>query len=209
MSFRIFQNKLHHKTKKFGIDIFYKSGFIDVKDIIINKQKFSKMCRQGCGVYGRCWACPPYSPSLSAIKNKFKKMFVFISYIYTEQIKIKSPYLVLFNIYNILAPKMHKQGMILEKQLNGLLLKSGPCRVCKNCSAAHNKPCRFPEKKRYALESIGIDVQKLAALLKHKLLWYDRKCLPEYTSVVCGVLTNKKPLQRKIRPESIIRLMFK
>jgi len=196
MAHEIFQDKLSYKTKKFDLEIFYKSRPVSVKDVIVNKEKFSEMCKQGCRIYEQCWACPPYSPSFLGIKNNFRKMFVFVSYIYTDQIKIKNNYLVLFNIYNILSPRMRRAGMALEKQLDGLLLKSGPCRVCRKCSAIERKPCRFPNKRRYALESAGIDVQKLTMLLKHKLLWYDGKTLPTYTSIVCGVLTNKKTSQK-------------
>nr|MCK4929908.1 hypothetical protein [Nanoarchaeota archaeon] len=198
MTYKVFQNKLNHKTKKFDLEIFYKSRFIDVKEVIVNKEKFSEMCKQGCGVYKGCWACPPYSPSFLDLKDNFKKMFVFISCIYTNQIRIKNPYLVLFNIYNILGPRMYRLGMVLEKPLNGLLLKSGPCRVCRECSVINREPCKFPNKKRYALESTGVDVQKLAMLLKHELLWYNKKSLPKYMSVVCGVLTNKKILQEDV-----------
>lgn len=193
---KVYQNKFNYKTKKFDLEIFYKNGFVEIKDLVVDKEKFSEMCKEGCGSYKNYWTCPPYSPSFSSVKKNFKEMFVFISYIHTDRIKIKNPYLVLFNVYNILAPKMYKAGMNLEKQLDGLLLKSGPCRVCRECSAPERKPCKFPDKKRYALESTGIDVQSLAAMLKHELLWNERKNLPAYASVVCGVLTNKKISQK-------------
>jgi isoprenylcysteine carboxyl methyltransferase (ICMT) family protein YpbQ len=44
----------------------------------------------------------------------------------------------------------------------------------------------------------GVNVQKLAMLLKHQLVWYTRKNLPEYANVVCAVLTNKKVVQEDI-----------
>jgi len=93
---------------------------------------------------------------------------------------------------------MHNLGMFLENELDGLLLKSGPCRICKKCSVIEFKPCKFPHKKRYALEAVGVDVQKLAIPLKHQLLWYSRKSLPEYTSVVCAILTNKRVHQEGV-----------
>lgn len=191
MPSKTFQGSINHKTKRFALDIFYKSGIVNIERISVDKKEFSEMCRQGCSVYKKCWACPPYSPSFLNIKKKFRRMLVFISYIHTSQIKIKGPYLLISNVYNILAPKMHRAGMVLEKRLSGLLLKSGPCRICRKCSAQEHKPCKFPDKRRYALESAGIDVQKLSLLLNHKLLWYSKKSLPEYISVVCGVLTNK------------------
>ncbi len=72
MAYKMFQNKLEYKTKKFELEIFYKSGFVDVKKIIVDKNGFSEMCKDGCGIYNSCWACPPYSPSFLNIKNGFE-----------------------------------------------------------------------------------------------------------------------------------------
>jgi predicted metal-binding protein len=195
---KLFQEELNYNTQKFKLKIYYKSKLLQITDVIVAQEKFANMCKEGCNVYENCWSCPPYSPSFLEIKDGFKKIFVFTSYIYTNQVRMKSLYRVPFIIYNILAPRMHKAGMSLEKELDGLFLKSGPCKICKNCAIVESKPCKLPNKKRYALEATGVDVQKLALLLKHQLLWYTRENLPEYTSVVCGVLTNKNVIQEDI-----------
>jgi len=69
MQDKIFQNKLSYNTKKFELTIYYKSKAIELKWVSIDKEKFSEMCKQGCNVYKKCLACPPYSPSFLDIEK--------------------------------------------------------------------------------------------------------------------------------------------
>ncbi len=150
---RIYENKLSHKK------IFYKIGFVDAKDVAMDKEKYSMKCKDGCGVYGECWACPPYSPSFSDIKANLRRMLVLVSYKYNKRAS-KRPYDTVFKSHNSMAPKMHKIGMVLEKKLDGFLLKSGPCRVCRKCAALRKKPCKFPEKKKICTRVCGCKCRK-------------------------------------------------
>ena len=44
----------------------------------------------------------------------------------------------------------------------------------------------------YSFESLGINVDALVKeYFKKPLLWYKKGSVPEYTSVVCGLLTNE------------------
>ena len=68
----------------------------------------------------------------------------------------------------------------LEKCQNNykekLVLWDGFCRICynsqdKKCTYDSGKPCRYPNKKRYSMEAVGIDVTKTVKNLNFDLEW--------------------------------------
>jgi predicted metal-binding protein len=74
---------------------------------------------------------------------------------------------------------------------HGKYISTGSCRLCKPCKCRMNQPCAHPETMTYSFESLGVDVGALIhEYFSKPLLWYKPGCLPEYTSVVCGLLTN-------------------
>lgn len=73
----------------------------------------------------------------------------------------------------------------------GKYISTGSCRLCKPCKCKEGKPCAHPDVMAYSFEALGIDVGALVdRLFDYPLLWYRKGILPEYTSVVCGLLTN-------------------
>jgi len=75
----------------------------------------------------------------------------------------------------------------------GHYISLGSCRLCKPCKCKQGKPCAHPDKMSYSFEAMGVDVGALVEhFFKSTLLWYKPKCLPEYTSVVRGLLSSKK-----------------
>ena len=73
----------------------------------------------------------------------------------------------------------------------GKYISTGSCRLCKPCKCKEGKPCAHPDVMAYSFEALGIDVGALVdRLFGSPLLWYRKGVLPEYTSVVCGLLTN-------------------
>ena len=81
-----------------------------------------------------------------------------------------------------------------ERETPGSLrLDAGRCRVCETCARRKEKPCRFPEKLRYSLESLGGNVSALAAdKLGAPVLWGSREAPPEYFVLVGAVLTKEE-----------------
>ena len=59
-----------------------------------------------------------------------------------------------------------------------------------SCASDAEEPCRFPEKLRYSLESLGANVGALAAdKLGAPLQWGTKDAPPEYFVLVGAVLT--------------------
>ncbi len=73
-------------------------------------------------------------------------------------------------------------------------LHAGFCDVCgkENCARREGKPCRFPKKRRYSVESLGGDVVKIAdELFGIPLDWPGNGRLPKYFMLVGGLLKMK------------------
>lgn len=70
-------------------------------------------------------------------------------------------------------------------------LSSGACLHCKNaeCTRLSGKPCRFQDKMRYSIESLGGNVGKtVTKYLKQELQWVEEGKLPEYFMLIYGLL---------------------
>ena len=134
-------------------------------EIICFDPQFRDICRSNaCGMYGKCWMCPPAIGSIE------------------EMISAAKGYenLLLFQTVDALEDEFDFEGMMaggkrmddLIAALRGELLPTeqhaflfvgaGGCRVCSQCSIVQHLPCRFPEKAVAGFEAYGIDVSDLA-----------------------------------------------
>ena len=78
----------------------------------------------------------------------------------------------------------------LEETMGGCALTAGPCRICPDgCARVQGEPCRFPERKRHSLESLGGDITAtLKDILGIDLIWDSDGRLPEYYTLTAGLL---------------------
>jgi predicted metal-binding protein len=172
-----------HKLK---IDAYF--DFIKVSDIQVDKDKFFKMCKEGCVNFGNKYSCPPCSPSLTKYVKE-KEVLVLMMKIDLDQFDSNyREYLKLQAGNAVLKSQIERLMRKLEVSLGGKFLATGSCRLCKPCRLKLKEPCRDPLKRRYSLESLGVDCDSLVkTLFKTPLLWYKDKKSPSYTSVVCGL----------------------
>lgn len=169
--------------------------FIPTKGLSVyeDKEKFCKLCEEGCANYARKWSCPPFAPHFTDYVLEWKKIFVFYLRIDLEQFSyIKNDYLKVKAANAILKSRSDK---FLRKmaEKHGKYISSGSCRFCKPCKCKSGSPCAHPNVMTYSFEAMGIDVGQLVSNYFQKpLLWYKPQCPPKYTSVVCGLLTNEE-----------------
>ena len=159
--------------------------------IMTDKTKFDAMCFSGCPNYKKKWSCPPFAPVYHHFAFGWKYLYVFYMQIKMNQfIYIKNDYLKIKAANNILKSKADKYIRKMALRY-GKYISTGSCRLCKPCKCKIGQPCANPEEKAYSYEAMGIDVGALVEVyFKSKLLWYKRGQLPEYTSIVCGLLSN-------------------
>ena len=137
-----------------------KAAVIDQRQIVLNAE-FRKMCAQNsCGVYGRCYMCPP---DIGPVEELMDRVRAYPRGLLYQTI---SPLEDSFDIEGMLeAKRAHNR---LSQRLREILtpmvgtdalhLSGGGCGLCETCAKVEGAPCRFPEKAMSSLEGYGMDV---------------------------------------------------
>jgi predicted metal-binding protein len=192
----IYKNVFVYRTPKYIINVNYISKYVPVDEVFIEIDRFDNSCKTGCSNYKNCYVCPPFSPKFDKISKGYKYLYTYIIYSYMRDFpfhtpKWRNPWWKYINANRSLSHLVRKIGFVAEKMLQGILLKDGDCRYCRPCKVILKQPCTHPDKKRYSLESTGVNCDQLALRLGHKILWYRNLIVPEYITLMGGVLTNK------------------
>jgi len=101
-------------------------------------------CQYGCGGYGECLTCPPYSPTPDQTRRVLRE--------YSKALLVR---------FGPTGPDTHDVMVKLEREafLSGhyaaFAMAAGPCSFCDECNL---KQCVHPRKARPSMESCGIDV---------------------------------------------------
>lgn len=174
------------------LNYLYQHRVVKVMDVFpfVDYPKYSELCKTGCVNYGKKWSCPPFAPIYNDYTKKYKYLSICVlsinlaqfSYIRNDYLKIKAA-----NI--ILKSRIDKTLRFL---LNGdrYYISTGSCRLCKPCKCKVNEKCARRDIMSYSFEALGVDVGSMTLeLFDHKLLWYKKDDLPEYTTVVAGLLS--------------------
>lgn len=142
----------------------FKAKVIDAGDIKTDRA-FRDMCASNaCGMYGKCYMCPPdvgeIEPLMAELKNyEYALVYQTVSeledsYDFEGMIEAKKKsYPIAQNLRRVFA----------ELRFSEVLhLCAGGCGVCKTCAKQTGEPCRFPKKAMPSLEAYGINVYELA-----------------------------------------------
>lgn len=148
----------------------YLAGLIETKEVVTDAS-FRDICASnGCGVYGKCWMCPPDIGEINEL------MPVIRTYSYVLVYQNVYPLEDSFDIEGMQAAK--KDFVKLTQRMRKafpdpsmLHLGTGGCGLCTPCAKRENKPCRFPDLAVSSLEGYGINVSKLAA---SEIVWFGR-----------------------------------
>lgn len=168
----------------------------------INKEYFDKLCMCGCPNYDKKWSCPPFAPAYTDFIMEMEKLFILYLHIDMSQfLYINNSYLKVKAANTMLKSRADK---FLRKMSStyGSYISTGSCRLCKPCRCKLGITCAHPELMTYSFEALGINVSQLVNdYFEKPLLWYKPHYLPEYTSVVCGLLTNDMLTENDLREE--------
>ena len=137
------------QLKEIGI---YQYGFIATTDILF-QEEVRRICQSnGCGQYGKSWACPPAVGTVSECKARclaFENGMVF-----TGKYDLEDS----FDVEGM--QEGHKEFEQVSARLRGLLGSSFPYLLLSNA------PCRMPGTLTPAVEGFGINVQRLSKTAK-------------------------------------------
>ncbi|MBQ9805568.1 MAG: DUF2284 domain-containing protein [Clostridia bacterium] len=142
----------------------HKAGVISA-DWIETDRSFRDMCTaNSCGVYGKCWMCPPDVGEIDALMAEIKDYRYALVYQTVSELEDS------FDFEGMVAAKKRTyplaqslRSVFAEEKITHVLhLGAGGCGVCKTCAKRTGEPCRFPEKAMASLEAYGINVSQLA-----------------------------------------------
>jgi predicted metal-binding protein len=120
---------------------------VDPADVVTAEWVRMK-CRFGCGGYGRCLTCPPYSPAPRQTRRMLDEY--------------RTAYLLWWASRHPAREALAalERGAFLLGYYRAFAMAMGPCGLCDPCPLEH--PCRHPYEARPAMEACGIDVYDTA-----------------------------------------------
>ena len=128
---------------------------------------FRDMCAaNACGMYGKCWMCPPDVGEIGVLMAELKKYTHALVYQYIGQLEDSYDYENMIEARRTLS----RISLTLDKYLKENLpagylhLSVGGCGVCEVCAKQEDKPCVHPDLALASLEAYGVNVSRLAAV---------------------------------------------
>lgn len=136
-----------------------KAAIIRAEDIVMDAS-FRDICKSnGCGLYGKCWVCPPDIGPIDELMEKVRSYSHGL--LYQTIGDIEDSYDI--EGMNEIGAQHEKNSIALERALKGKLdghlhLSCGGCHLCERCAKRDDEPCRHPELALHPMEGYGIDV---------------------------------------------------
>lgn len=161
MKHKLFE-ALSASTLELGV---YKVNIIKAKDISLDRS-FRDMCASNaCGVYGKCWMCPPDVGDIDVLMEEVKQYDYALVYQTVAQLEDSYDFEGMMEAKKRSYPIAQKlRKVFADMQISTVLhLGAGGCGVCKTCAKCTGEPCRFSELAMPSLEAYGVNVSKLAS----------------------------------------------
>ena len=134
-------------------------------DEIETDRAFRAMCEaNSCGVYGKCYMCPPDVGDIDALMAEIPQYSYALVYQTVSELEDSFDFEGMVEAKKAsyaLSQALRKsfEGFAVQKRLH---LGSGGCGVCETCAKRIGEPCRFPKLAMPSLEAYGINVSALA-----------------------------------------------
>lgn len=136
-----------------------KAATLTRHDIVLD-ERFRAICEQNqCGMYDRCWVCPPAAGDIHMLMERVREYDVGILYQTISQIEDS------FDIEGMQAAAHHHallaqriERSLDRQKIDYFHLGCGGCRLCERCAKLDDQPCRFPGAPLLPLEVCGVDV---------------------------------------------------
>lgn len=127
---------------------------------------FRGMCESNaCGVYGKCWMCPPDVGAIDLLMARVRDYDHALVYQIVSELEDSFDFEGMIEAKKKSYPIAQKLRRVFsDREVETVLhLGAGGCGVCNPCAKRTNEPCRHPDLALPSLEAYGINVSKLAA----------------------------------------------
>jgi uncharacterized 2Fe-2S/4Fe-4S cluster protein (DUF4445 family)/predicted metal-binding protein len=149
-----------------------KASVIAASDIPRDRE-FRAMCAaNACGVYGKCWMCPPDVGDIDALMAEIGEYDHALVYQTVTELEDSFDYEGMIDArrgMSALSQKMRKLFDIPEVS-RVLHLSVGGCGVCAECTKKTGEPCRHPDLAMPSLEAYGVNVSGMAGVAGMKYI---------------------------------------
>lgn len=142
----------------------FRAEIIDASRIETHRS-FRDMCvANTCGMYGRCYMCPPDIGNIDTLMQQIKQYRYALVYQTVTEIADSYDFEGMLEAKKRTYPVAQKlRGIFADMGLTEVLhLGCGGCGVCDVCAKISDEPCRFPGLALPSLEAYGIHVSQLA-----------------------------------------------
>ena len=128
---------------------------------IVTSAAFRDICvSNGCGMYGKCWMCPPDAGDIDVLMAEIRKYTHGLWYQTIRDLEDSFDFEGMSEAGRLHVLVSHK----LQGETVGLLpagslhLSCGGCRLCERCAKLDGEPCRMPDRMHPCVESHGINL---------------------------------------------------
>ena len=132
---------------------------------IVTSAAFREICAgNGCGMYGKCYMCPPDVGDIEALMEEIKDFDFALVYQTVTELEDSFDFEGMVAAKKATYPIAQKLRKVFDdmKISKVLHLCAGGCGVCPVCAKRTNEPCRFPKLAMPSLEAYGVNVSQLA-----------------------------------------------
>lgn len=153
----------------------------------VNVEEFLECCKV-CDNYQRVWSCPTYDFDPVDYWRKYENLYVVGKKMILEEEEKETWEKLMAQVKDDLTDELFAEE---ERRPGSVSLSAGNCKICGegNCTRKTGTPCRYPDKMRYSIESLGGNVGLTASkLLNINLQWIDQGQIPDYFVLVGGLL---------------------
>jgi len=142
------------------------------QDAIVLNAEFRAMCEANrCGIYGRCYTCPPdvgpIDELMARVRSYERGLFYQTIHPLEDSFDIEGMHEAKKAFTGVSQKLLDALRPVLGE--DALHLAGGGCGLCETCAKVTDEPCRHPDRALASIESYGMDVYNTT---KHTPLKY-------------------------------------
>lgn len=141
----------------------FQYAFLKTRDIPFSDDVRKACEANACGMYGKCWTCPPGVGKVNELKDRILKYENALVFTHIGNLEDSFDYEGMQRVGKEADKILEQVDTALKKE--GILhisLGRGACEICEDCTYP-KLPCRLPDKAVVSVEACGINVVQLAA----------------------------------------------
>lgn len=162
---------------------------------LVDVPRFLGYCMD-CPNHGQFWSCPPYAFDPAEVWPRYGALLLYARKLVFRKDRLFPGERRAFEKEELpkIKEAMARELLAMEADRPGSrALFPGRCEWCESCARLAGEPCRFPEKMRYSVESLGGDCGgAIERYFGEKLQWASGNALPEQIILLGGLLLPKE-----------------